>query len=144
LQVERQQCQKYEHFRPEQRSSLILIVDDDKSMRILHQAMKEGYQVAEARMEVSSCLRAPDIVLLDAMMPVMDASLVAPNCKSSLKARCHPVREHAHRLSLGLTIKHRLIALSRWGRRLCYQAHPLGGAASARASSPNTNVIKSS
>ena len=57
---------------------LILIVDDDKSMRILlRQAMKkEGYQVAEAK-DGEECLAVyerlqPDIVLLDAMMPVMD------------------------------------------------------------------------
>lgn len=57
---------------------LVLIVDDDKSMRILlRQAMKkEGYQVAEAK-DGEECLAVyerlqPDIVLLDAMMPVMD------------------------------------------------------------------------
>lgn len=57
---------------------LILVVDDDKSMRILlRRAMEqEGYQVAEAS-EGEQALAAytrlhPDIVLLDALMPVMD------------------------------------------------------------------------
>lgn len=57
---------------------LVLVVDDSKSMRfILRQEMEqEGYQVAEAR-EGEQALAAytrlrPDIVLLDAVMPVMD------------------------------------------------------------------------
>ncbi len=57
---------------------LVLVVDDDKSMRILlRRAMEqEGYQVAEAS-EGEQGLAAytrlkPDIVLLDALMPVMD------------------------------------------------------------------------
>ena len=57
---------------------LILVVDDDKSMRILLcKAMeKEGYQVAEAS-DGEECLvlykqLQPDIILLDAMMPLMD------------------------------------------------------------------------
>ncbi len=57
---------------------LVLVVDDDKSMRILlRKAMEqEGYQVAEAS-EGEQALAAytrlhPDIVLLDALMPVMD------------------------------------------------------------------------
>lgn len=57
---------------------LVLIVDDDKFMRIqLRHAMEQsGYQVAEASdgdQAISAYLdRQPDIVLLDAMMPVMD------------------------------------------------------------------------
>lgn len=57
---------------------LILVVDDDRSMRlIMRQVMeKEGYQVAEAT-NGEECLPAykqlqPDIILLDAIMPVMD------------------------------------------------------------------------
>lgn len=57
---------------------LILIVDDEKTMRmLLKKAMeKEGYRVAEATdgkqgIELYQSLN-PDIVLLDAMMPLMD------------------------------------------------------------------------
>ncbi|MEB3294583.1 MAG: PleD family two-component system response regulator [Synechococcales bacterium] len=57
---------------------LILVADDDKVMRVcLRQAMEqEGYQVVEA-VDGESCLAAfsrlhPDVVLLDAVMPVMD------------------------------------------------------------------------
>ena len=57
---------------------LILIVDDDRSMRtILTMAMsEEGYRVAEAKngeecLAEFSCLQ-PDAILLDAMMPDMD------------------------------------------------------------------------
>ena len=59
-------------------SPLILVVDDDKFMRIqLRRAMElVGYKVAEAN-DGEEALAAytrldPDIVLLDAMMPVMD------------------------------------------------------------------------
>lgn len=56
----------------------ILIVDDEKPLRILlRRAMeKEGYEVLEAN-DGKECLeicfnRIPDIILLDAVMPVMD------------------------------------------------------------------------
>jgi diguanylate cyclase (GGDEF)-like protein len=59
-------------------SPLILVVDDDKTMRrLLRRAMeKEGYQVVEAS-DGEQCLDAyssqkPDLILLDAVMPVMD------------------------------------------------------------------------
>ncbi|MGB5963711.1 MAG: response regulator [Coleofasciculaceae cyanobacterium] len=57
---------------------LVLIVDDDQFMRIqLRHAMEQsGYQVAQASdgdQAISIYLdRQPDIVLLDAMMPIMD------------------------------------------------------------------------
>lgn len=57
---------------------LILIVDDDIVMRLLlrRSMEQEGYQVAEVS-DGKECLEAykelkPDIILLDAMMPVMD------------------------------------------------------------------------
>ncbi|HEY9846134.1 MAG TPA: response regulator, partial [Candidatus Caenarcaniphilales bacterium] len=59
-------------------ASQILVVDNDKSMRMLLRLAleQEGYQVAEAA-DGESCLaacqrRQPDVVLLDALMPVMD------------------------------------------------------------------------
>ena len=63
---------------PQQEPPLVLIIEDDKFMRIqLRRAMEQvGYQVAEAN-DGEEGLAAytrlhPDIVLLDAMMPVMD------------------------------------------------------------------------
>ncbi|HEY9666527.1 MAG TPA: response regulator, partial [Coleofasciculaceae cyanobacterium] len=59
-------------------SPLVLVVDDDRTLRtLLRLAMEEeGYQVAEAN-NGENCLAEfarlqPDIVLLDAVMPVMD------------------------------------------------------------------------
>ncbi|GAB4174702.1 MAG: ATP-binding protein [Coleofasciculaceae cyanobacterium] len=63
---------------PQRDFPLVLVVDDDRFMRIqLRRAMEQvGYQVAEASdgeegLAVYTRLQ-PDIVLLDAMMPVMD------------------------------------------------------------------------
>jgi diguanylate cyclase (GGDEF)-like protein/PAS domain S-box-containing protein len=57
---------------------LILVVDDDRAMRMLLRRVmeQEGFRVAEAE-DGSRCLEAyrelhPDMVLLDAVMPVMD------------------------------------------------------------------------
>lgn len=62
----------------QENSPLILVVDDDKFMRLqLRRAMEQvGHQVAEASdgeqaLAAYSCLN-PDIVLLDALMPLMD------------------------------------------------------------------------
>ena len=59
-------------------SPLVLIVDDDKSMRMLLRLAleQEGYQVVEAQ-DGQACISAykqhqPDLILLDAVMPVMD------------------------------------------------------------------------
>jgi len=63
---------------PPKNSKLILVIDDDRLMRIqLRRAMEqEGYQVTEAidgeeGLAAYTCLK-PDIVLVDGMMPVMD------------------------------------------------------------------------
>ncbi|OCQ98516.1 diguanylate kinase [Oscillatoriales cyanobacterium USR001] len=62
----------------EKDTPVILVVDDEKSLRVLlrHAMEKQGYQVIEAR-DGKECLeecsrRLPDIILLDAIMPVMD------------------------------------------------------------------------
>jgi sigma-B regulation protein RsbU (phosphoserine phosphatase) len=59
-------------------SPLILVADDDKSTRILLRLIlqQEGYEIVEAE-NGQECLIAwqehqPDMILLDAMMPVMD------------------------------------------------------------------------
>ncbi|MEM7759996.1 MAG: SpoIIE family protein phosphatase [Cyanobacteria bacterium P01_A01_bin.40] len=64
--------------RPERESPLILLADDDQSTRILLRLIlkKDGYQVIEVE-NGQECLTAwqkhqPDMILLDAMMPVMD------------------------------------------------------------------------
>lgn len=62
----------------QENSPLILVVDDDKSMRMLLRLAleQEGYQVLEAQ-EGAACIAAyqqqkPDAILLDAVMPGMD------------------------------------------------------------------------
>lgn len=63
---------------PDQDAPLILVIEDDKFMRIqLHRAMEQvGYRVAQAcdgEEGLAAYIRLqPDIVLLDALMPVMD------------------------------------------------------------------------
>lgn len=59
-------------------SPIVLVVDDDKSMRMLLRLAleQEGYQVVEAQ-DGQACISAykqhqPDLILLDAVMPVMD------------------------------------------------------------------------
>ena len=65
-------------FNDTSKPSLILIVDDDKSTRILLKLLlqKEGFQILEVE-NGQECLNAwqqhqPDMILLDAVMPVMD------------------------------------------------------------------------
>lgn len=73
--------------------SLVLVVDDEKAMRILlRRAMEqEGYQVIEAK-DGSECLKecirqTPDIILLDAMMPVMDGFTCCRELQQLLSGR---------------------------------------------------------
>ena len=69
---------------------LVLVVEDDESTRILlRRAMEqEGYQVAEvadAKQGLAAYTRLrPDIVLLDAQVPVMDGC----SCRSQLQTLC--------------------------------------------------------
>jgi PleD family two-component response regulator len=79
---------------------LILVVDDDKSMRMLLRVAleQEGYQVLEAQ-NGQACLAAyqnyqPDAILLDAVMPVMDGF----TCCAQL--RIFPNSEHTPVLML--------------------------------------------
>jgi len=85
-------------------SPLILVVDDDKFMRIqLRHAMEEaGYQVVEASngeqgLAVYSRVQ-PDIVLLDALMPVMDGF----TCCNLLRA--YPVSDRTASSSVAATL----------------------------------------
>jgi len=85
-------------------SPLILVVDDDKFMRIqLRHAMEEaGYQVVEASdgeqgLAVYTRVQ-PDIVLLDALMPVMDGF----TCCNLLRA--YPVSDRTASSSVAATL----------------------------------------
>lgn len=78
-------------------SSLVLVVDDDRSLRtLLRFAMEEeGYQVAEAN-NGENCLAqfarlTPDIVLLDAVMPVMDGFTCCSQLRTLPTAEYTPV-----------------------------------------------------
>lgn len=78
-------------------SSLVLVVDDDRSLRtLLRFAMEEeGYQVAEAN-NGENCLAQfarlqPDIVLLDAVMPVMDGFTCCSQLRTLPQAEYTPV-----------------------------------------------------
>ena len=68
---------------------LVLVVDDDESMRQLLQRQMEndGYRVVTAENGFSAIEKAigepPDVVLLDALMPEMDGFEVAERLKSS-------------------------------------------------------------
>lgn len=79
------------HFSSTDKIPLILITDDDRiTRRLIRQAMeKEGYRVIEAN-DGQECLdiykrQLPDIVLLDAMMPIMDGF----TCCQELTYLCH-------------------------------------------------------
>ena len=82
---------------PIKKSPLVLIVDDDESMRLLLQRHMEldGYRVSMAedglRAVVAAEAELPDIVLLDAQMPAMDGFQVAEAFKSSERTRTIPV-----------------------------------------------------
>lgn len=78
-------------------ASLILVVDNDKSMRMLLRLAleQEGYQVTEASCG-ESCLAAcqrcqPDVVLLDALMPVMDGFTCCAQLQTLPSGNCIPV-----------------------------------------------------
>ena len=80
-----------------QNPPLILIVDDDKSMRILlnHAMKQEGYKVAEVA-DGEQALAAytnlnPDIVLLDGLMPVMDGFTCCAQLQTLPGGNCTPV-----------------------------------------------------
>ena len=76
---------------------LVLIVDDDEGIRALLQRQMEldGYRVASAADGASAILSAdeaaPDIVLLDAMMPGIDGFRVAETFKASEHTRTIPI-----------------------------------------------------
>lgn len=80
-----------------QKPPLILIVDDEKTLRlVLSRAMEqEGYQVSEAE-NGHQCLafcqnQLPDIILLDAMMPVMDGFICCAQLQDLYGQKCPPV-----------------------------------------------------
>ncbi|MGB3692968.1 MAG: PleD family two-component system response regulator [Spirulinaceae cyanobacterium] len=79
------------------KSPLILIVDDEKTVRmVLRRAMaKEGYKVIDA-CDGEECLeiclkQQPDLVLLDAMMPGIDGFTCCAQLHKLLGKNCPPV-----------------------------------------------------
>jgi len=78
-------------------SPLVLIVDDDKFMRMqLHCMLQEdGYQIVEAtdgEEGLAACIHyAPDLVLLDAMMPVMNGFTCCDNLRKLPESSRIPV-----------------------------------------------------
>ncbi|MEQ8963761.1 MAG: adenylate/guanylate cyclase domain-containing protein [Coleofasciculus sp. C2-GNP5-27] len=78
-------------------SPQVLIVDDEETQRLLMRRVieKEGYQILEAS-DGLDCLRtckktSPDIILLDAMMPVMDGFACCQQLKKNPKMGQVPV-----------------------------------------------------
>ena len=82
---------------PEKDAPLILVIEDDKFMRIqLHRAMEQvGYRVAQAcdgEEGLAAYIRLqPDIVLLDALMPVMDGFACCAQLKAQPETKQVPV-----------------------------------------------------
>lgn len=81
----------------EEKTPLILIADDEKTLRlVLHRAMEqEGYRVLEVG-DGDQCLavcqqQLPDIVLLDAMMPVIDGFTCCAQLQVIFGEECPPV-----------------------------------------------------
>jgi diguanylate cyclase (GGDEF)-like protein len=79
------------------KSPLILIVDDEKTMRlILRRTMeRQGYRIAEAT-DGQECLQVcqeikPDMILLDGMMPRMDGFTCCAKLHNLLADDCPPV-----------------------------------------------------
>ena len=78
-------------------TSSVLVVDDDESMRLLLQKWMggEGYRVAVAENGVSAVEKAtaepPDVILLDAQMPVMDGFQVSESLKVAEHTRTVPI-----------------------------------------------------
>ena len=76
---------------------LILVVDDEKTLQlVMRRAMeKDGYRVAVAsngKQCLSACQQlGPDMVLLDAIMPVMDGFACCAALRDLLGKRCPPV-----------------------------------------------------
>lgn len=76
---------------------LVLVVDDDESIRVLlkRQMERDGYAVATAGDGLSAITTAgavlPDVVLLDALMPEMDGFEVAEALKSADATRSAPI-----------------------------------------------------
>ncbi|GAC1464200.1 MAG: PleD family two-component system response regulator [Chamaesiphon sp.] len=76
---------------------LVLVVDDEQTIRLLlrHAMEKEGYQVIEAH-DGEQCLavckqQLPDIILLDALMPVIDGFTSCAELKATFGDRCPPI-----------------------------------------------------
>lgn len=81
----------------DQNPPLILVVDDEKTLRLLLRRVmeKEGYRVVEAS-DGEQCLDAtqqqqPDIILLDAVMPLMDGFACCTQLQAQFGHECPPI-----------------------------------------------------
>jgi putative two-component system response regulator len=90
-------CFDEEDHMSNKKKPLVLVVDDDESVRALLQRQMEldGYRVAGAEDGASAITKAdeeyPDIVLLDALMPGMDGFRVAETLKASEHTSTIPI-----------------------------------------------------
>ncbi|EDX73885.1 PAS fold family [Coleofasciculus chthonoplastes PCC 7420] len=89
-----------------QKSPVILVADDDRFTRVMLRQLleKEGYQVIEAE-NGEKCLAAyqqyqPDMVLLDALMPVMDGFI----CCQNLQTFTQTPEQKSDRALLGIPV----------------------------------------
>ncbi|HBL14836.1 MAG TPA: diguanylate cyclase response regulator [Cyanobacteria bacterium UBA11162] len=81
----------------QEKKPLILIVDDEKTLRLVlrHAMEQEGYQVIEVN-DGDQCLavcqqQLPDIILLDAMMPVVDGFTCCAQLHTTFGEQCPPI-----------------------------------------------------
>lgn len=79
------------------KTPLILIVDDEKTLRLVlrHAMEQEGYQVLEVT-DGEQCLavcqqQLPDIILLDAIMPVVDGFTCCAQLQQTFGEQCPPI-----------------------------------------------------
>jgi putative two-component system response regulator len=88
---------RYQMAEEPSKKPLVLVVDDDESIRLLlkRQMERDGYAVATADNGLGAITTAgamlPDVVLLDALMPGMDGFQVAEALKSADATRSVPI-----------------------------------------------------
>jgi diguanylate cyclase (GGDEF)-like protein len=82
---------------PQSKPALVMVVDDEKALRLVlsHAMQKDGYQVLEA-VNGAQCLelcrqRLPDLILLDAVMPIVDGFNCCAQLQQQFAVQCPPV-----------------------------------------------------
>lgn len=89
--------ESFSQMQPFTRTPQVLVVDDEKTLRlVLSRAMqKEAYEVMAAS-DGAECLalcqqQLPDLILLDALMPVMDGFACCAELQQQFGQQCPPV-----------------------------------------------------